>query len=221
MTGQSLLDRMELVNSELQLQAGEANVTKGLVALNVAQDYFEALAATRPKLRGSKTGTVTTAAQTETTSWPAGVLRLDRLHLLDANGKPVQELRRLHRTGGHAVSVLWPWSISIPGSGSPRAYWADGTNIYWSPTPAGISTVRWYGFMAADDITASGTFSYPDIVALPLAAFAVRLFKGGLDDPAQDVAGLAQETFLAVLKTLELFNRDGAEPLEYTQVHRA
>ncbi len=43
---------MELVNQELQLQAGEENVTKGLLALNVAQDYFESLAAQRPQILG-------------------------------------------------------------------------------------------------------------------------------------------------------------------------
>jgi len=84
-TGQNLLDRMELVNQELQLQAGEADVVRGLVALNVAQDYLESLLASRGKsFIGTTPGNVVTAANTETTAFPAGVLRIDRMQVLDA-----------------------------------------------------------------------------------------------------------------------------------------
>ena len=59
MTGQDLLDRMELVNQELQLQSGEADVTRGLLALNVAQDYLESILALHPGMMSDTTGTVT------------------------------------------------------------------------------------------------------------------------------------------------------------------
>lgn len=219
MTGQSLLDRMELLNQELQLQSGEADVTRGLLALNVAQDYFESLLALRKGLGGTPVGTVSTTINTETTAFPTGCLRIDRLQLLDSNSKPKRELVRLHRTGGHALNSVWPLDISTLVTGEPRAYWTNGTSIYWSPTPSGTFVVRWYGFAGISDITASGTFSYPDIVALPLASFATRLLKGGVDDAANDVAGLAQELFKTTLDTLSRYNRDGASPLEYTQVH--
>lgn len=218
MTGQGLLDRMELLNQELQLQAGEADVTRGLLALNVAQDYFESLAAQRAKILGSATGTVATTANTETTAFPTGVLRIDRLQTLNASSRPAVELRRLSRAGGHAVSAPWPQS-AFTGTGTPSAYWTNGTSIYWSPLPSGTTTVRWYGFQAAADITAAGTFAYPDVVALPLASYATQLIKSGLDDDVTVLAGLANSTFTAALDAMEHFNRDGASGLEYTERH--
>jgi hypothetical protein len=222
MTGQSLLDRMELLNQELQLQSGEADVTRGLLALNVAQDYFEGLAAARAKVFGSQTGTMTITQSTESTAWPTGLLRLDRIQVLGANSRPSRELRPLRRAGGHATVGTWPLNLVIgSGSGSPTHYWTNGTNLYWSPLPSATETARWYGFQAASDISASGTFTYPDLVALPLAVFAVRLHKLGLEDNLQDLNDLAMQTFNPVLDTLELYNRDGAVGLEYTEVHDA
>jgi len=211
---------MELLNQELQLQTGEANVTRGLLALNVAQDYFESEAAQRPLILGSATGTVVTAASTETTAFPAGVLRIDRLHLLDTNSRPSAELNRIQRTGGHIQARWWPMNIiSSSTSGVPSAYWTNGTSIYWSPLPSDVSTIRYYGFSAAANITASGTFAYPDIVALPIAAFAVALYKGGIDDDPSVLGALASTTFDNVLDTLGNFNRDGAKAPEYTSIH--
>jgi hypothetical protein len=219
MTGQGLLDRMELLNQELQLQPGEADVTRGLLALNVAQDYFESLAAVRKGVLGSTKGTVVTVDATESTAFPAGVLRIDRLFLLNGT-RPVRELRRLQRTGGQAANNSWPNNLLSNGaSGTPVAYWTDGSLIYWEPLPAGVSTIRWHGFQTVSDLSASGTFAYPDIVALPLAAFAARLMKSSVDDSPQDVAQVAVETFTPVLNALSMFNRDGASGLEYTQSH--
>ena len=116
MTGQSLLDMMELINQELQLQAGEENVTKGLLALNIAQDYFESLAAQRPQIQGSSTGTVTTSADTETTSLPTGLLRIDRLQLLDSDSRPVREILPIQRVGGHEMNQWWPLNITANSS---------------------------------------------------------------------------------------------------------
>lgn len=223
-TGQSLLDRMEIVNQELQLQAGEADVTRGLIALNVAQDYFESLVALRRGALGS-TGSgneVIATGATETTAFPSGLLRLDRLQTLSGTGGTVNgELRKLQRTGGHAGQGQWPYNSLITGSGRPTAYYTDGSKIYWAPLPDGTYYVRYYGFKAASDITASGTFAYPDIVMFPLAAFATRILKLGVDDPAQDVSGVAQETFKTVIDTLANFNRDGATGFEYTEIHSA
>lgn len=219
MLGQGLLNLCELLNQELQLQPGESNVTRGLTALNAAQDYFESLAAVRPNIFGSSVGTVTTTANTETTAYPPGLLRIDRLQRLNASGVPVQELYRVQRTGGHAASVSWPSSLLGSGTGAPVGYWTNGRFFYWSPPPDAIYTVRWYGFSAAAAIAAAGTFAYEDIVALPLASFAVRLMKGGIDDDVRDVASLAAETFKPVFDALSLANRDGPQGFAYTQVH--
>jgi len=221
MTGQTLLDMMELLDQELQLQPGEVNVTRGLLALNIAQDYFESVAASYGKILGDQTGTLSTAAATETTAFPTGVLRVDRLQLLGENSLPKWELRPIKRTGGHFGSGTWPLNVLLNTStGEPTRYWTNGRNIYWSPLPSGVSTVRWYGFKQADDITVGVTFAYPDIVALPLAAFAVRLYKSGVDDAPGDAASLAGDAFQQVLDTLSGFDRDGATGLEYTRVHQ-
>lgn len=218
-TGQSLLDRMELLNAELQLQSGEADVTRGLLALNVAQDYFESVAATRKDILGGSVGTVATVNATETTAFPSGVLRIDRLHLLNSNSRPKRELDNLKRKGGHASVSFWPLNLTDSSGGEPQAYWTNGTSIYWSPRPDGAYTVRYYGFSAASDITASGTFAYPDIVMLPLASFAVRIMKAGLDDPTTDFAQLANATFDSTIEALSRFNRDGSAGFEYTECH--
>lgn len=221
MTGQTLLDTMEILNAELQLQSGETDVTKGLLALNLAQDYFESLAAARGKIGGSKTGTIVTASSTETTTFPTGVLRIDRIQLLDATtSRPKRELTPIRRAGGHAIFSAWPVNLVLTTStGEPTGYWTDKTNVYWTPLPDGVYTLRWYGFQRASDITASGTFAYDDVACLPLAAFAVQLIKGGLDDSAQDAIALATQTFKPVLDLLSNVTRDGATGMEYTAVH--
>lgn len=212
---------MEMLNPELQLQPGEVDTAKGLLALNAAQDQFEAYAASIGKFFQSTKGNVTTSASTETTAFPSGVLRIDRLQTISATtSRPDGELVRLHRTGGHAMSSLWPFNLTLAnGTGKPRAYWTDGSLIYWNPLPDATYTVRYYGWAAGTAITAGGTFVYPDIVAMPLAAYACRLVKIGLDDPSGEIAGLAAETFGNVIKALGNFNRDGAVALEYTREH--
>ena len=218
MTGQSLLNMMELLNQELQLQSGESDVTRGLLALNVAQDYFESLAAQRKGIYGSTVGTVTTSANTETTTYPTGLLRVDALYMLNSSSRPEYKMRPDKRIGGHAESADWPLNIlSTPGK--PTHYWTNGGLIYWGTLPDTVYTIRWYGFQSVSDITASGTFSYQDIVAFPLAAFAVKLFKSGLEDPVTDTAQIAFESFKSTLDALSNFDRDGASGLAYTQIH--
>ena len=78
-TGQTILDLMEGLDASLQLQASESGVTKGLIAANAAQDYLESLLALQPNNYGSTFSTVTTTPDTESTTFPSGLLRLDRL----------------------------------------------------------------------------------------------------------------------------------------------
>ena len=221
MTGQSLLDRMELLNAELQLQPGEADVTRGLLALNVAQDYYESVASQRGKLYGGQTGTVTTSANTETTAFPTGVYRIDGLQYIDpTTNRPGWDLVPIQRTGGHASRYGWFYQVmSNSGTGYPYGYYTNGTSIYWSPLPSGTHTIRWYGFQAQSDITASETFAYQDIVALPLASFAVRILKAGIDDNASDLAQLAVETFTQTLDSLSNPDRSRAVGFQYSRIH--
>ncbi len=211
---------MELVNAELQLQSGEADVTRGLVALNVAQDYFEAILASEPEAKGDTTGTVTSSASTETTTFPTGLLRVDSLwRLNDSTSLPEWKMINVRTSGGHLPTFSWPESIGYSSTGRPDYYYTNGRSIYWAPLPSATYTFRWYGLQAASDVTASGTFAYDDIVSFPLAAFAARLMKIGLDDDQQDIAALAEAAFRPVVKALSNFNRDGAAALQYRYLH--
>jgi hypothetical protein len=220
-TGQSLLDLMEVLNAELQLQSGEADVTRGLRALNASQDFFETQLALHTDTLGDTAGDVTTTASQETTTFPTGVLRIDRLQFINpSTSRPAWDLAPIRRKGGHSANSFWPWNIvATGGAGRPRGYYTSGRLIYWDPLPDGTHTVRWYGLKAADDLTAGGTFSYPDAAMLPIAQFAVMLMKQGVDDPIQDAAGLARQLFDPVIQTLGSFHRDGPRGLEYRYIH--
>src|SRR5687767_9939258 len=120
MTGQDGLNYMELLHPELQLQSGESDVVKGLRALNAAQDYFEVIAARAPGVLGGSIGTVTTTINTESTAYPAGLLRVDRLQFIDpATSRPAWNLAPLYDAGGHAPSNYFPFNITT-GSASGR-----------------------------------------------------------------------------------------------------
>lgn len=222
MTGQSLLNLIELFDQENQLQPGEADVTRGLLALNVAQDYFEAQVARRTKVLVDQVGTVTTTASAESTPFPAGLMRVDRMQYLDpTTSLPMWDLDVIKKVGGQTRLWRWPFALVAPQniSGKPRGYWTNGRNIYWDPIPDTTYTIRWYGFKSADDITADGTFAYPDEVAAPIASFAATVLRVGLGDDANETATLANQIFDPVIDNLSRFNRDGAEPFEYRYTH--
>ena len=219
-TGQSILNIMEDLNGELQLQSGEVDVAKGLRAVNAAQDMFETVLSTHGRVSASKTGTVTTTANTETTAFPTGLLRLDALWLLDSNSRPLWRVLPIKETGGHAYGSGWVASlVSTASTGKPRQYWTDGTNIYWDPLPNGTHTVRWYGFQMASDITASGTFSYNDAFIYPLATLSSRILKTALDDPPEDMLTLAKDMFTPLIEAMSNFNRDGSTGMVYDERH--
>lgn len=221
-TGQSLLDRMELVDQSLQLQSGEADVTRGLLALNVAQDYLESMLALIPKVWGDTTGTVTTTASTETTSFPSGVLRIDRLQWIDpATSRPSgPDLENTWFVGSHNVGVP-SFLVSTGGTGRPRAYWTQGRNIYWNPLPDTTHTIRYYGLSAQTDITASSTFPYPDYAMFPLAVFAVRVLAVGTDDDdGSTFEALAEELFTPTILAMKAIGRgDRPAGYDYTEFH--
>lgn len=222
MTGQSLLDRMEVLDQSLQLQSGEADVTRGLLALNIAQDYFESMLALIPKVLGDTTGTITTTASTETTAFPSGVLRIDRIQWIDpATSRPSgPDLDNTSFVGSHNLGIP-SFLVSTGGTGRPRGYWTQGRNIYWNPLPDSTHTLRWYGLSVAADITASGTFAYPDYVMLPLANFAVRVLEIGTDDDdGTTLESLAQEIFTPAILAMKGVGRgDRPAGYDYTFYH--
>lgn len=219
--GQAILDRMELLNQELQLQPAESDVTRGLLAINVAQDYLETLLALVPNVEGSTTGTVTTAAATETTAFPTGVLRIDRLQYLDpVTSLPSWDLDPIKRVGGHRRNLYWPWNIiTTTSTGKPRAYYTNARLIYWDPLPDDIHTIRWYGLQQASDITAGGTFAYPDTCLLPIATLAVALMDRGVGDDTSDITSLASSVLGPVVDQLDRHSRDGGPQFQYSRIH--
>lgn len=212
---------MEMLNPELQLQTTEDDVTRGLLAANAAQDMYETVVARYPQVHGSAIGTVTTTVNTEATAYPTGLLRLDGMDYIDpSTSRPAWKLDPLYKRGGHATHGFWPNVLmSTSQMGKPVRYWTNGTNIYWSPLPSGTHTVRWYGFQAASDITASGTFAYPDAVALPLAAVAVRIIKTGLDDDPAAVLKFADDLFDPLVEGMSKFRREQGRGVNYHYRH--
>ncbi len=221
MTGQTILNIMEDLNQELQLQSGESDVAKALRALNASQDMFETVLAGHSRTLGGTVGTFTTTSGTEYTAFPSGMLRLDALWYIDpTTSRPGWQVKNLRETGAHARGMSWIASISSNSlTGRPRAYWTDGTRVYWDPLPDATHTVRYYGLVMAADITASGTFGYPDPYAYPLATLASRIMKVTLDDPPTEFVSLAQDMFNPLIEALTGFNKDGAVGYVYERSH--
>ena len=220
-TGQTILDVMETMDRGLQLQSGESSVTLSLRAVNVAQDHLEALLSTAPNSYGSTAATVTTAASTETTTFPTGLLRIDRLQYLDPDTSlPAGDLDWVGYTGDqNDKGALGLMLGSLGTTGKPQRYWTNGTDIYWGPLPNATHTVRYYGLVAASDITAAGTFAYPDVAIGPVADFATRLLKIGKDDDPTPISQLGLDMFGPVLAQFGRFNRDRAPGYDYRYMH--
>jgi hypothetical protein len=221
-TGQSLLDTMEVMDRGLQLQSGETGVTLGLRALNASQDHFESMMSLQPNVMSSSIGTVTTSASTESTAFPTGVTRLDRLQFIDPDtSRPAWDLERIGPVGDHYTSSTAQYALGYDNAttGRPVRYWTNGSHIYWSPLPDATHTVRYYGMKAASDITAGGTFAYPDIVMLPIVQFAVRMLRVGKDDEAGPIVDLGMQIFGPVIQTLTRFNRDRPPGYDYRYAH--
>lgn len=215
-TGQTILDRMELLDQELQLQAAEADVVRGLVAVNMAQDYFESLVAQEPDLLGDTSSTLQTTAAQETTTWPTGLLRLDRLVMLNDDSLPEYELDSMDSPPTPGSGFAW---VTPGRPGKPTAFWTNGRQIYWDRVPDATYTLRWHGLQVAADVTAAGTITYPDIVLTPFAAFAVAVLQTGVGDSPQDISGIANATLSPAITSLAHFVRDRARGFRYTYHH--
>ena len=218
-TGQSMLDTMEVMDRGLQLQSGETGVTFALRALNASQDHFESMMALQPNVMGSSVGTVTTSADTEATAFPTGLIRLDRVQFLDPDtSRPLWDLERVGPVGdyyGTSPSV----QFNATTTGRPARYWTNGSYIYWDPLPNATHTIRYYGMKVADDITAAGTFAYPDMVMLPITTFAVNLLRVGKDDDTTPITQIGMQVFGPVIQTMARFNRDRPPGYDYRYVH--
>lgn len=217
--GQAILDRMEVLFPELQLQTGESDVTKGLLAANMAQDYMESVFATHSDIFGSTTGTLTTTANTETTTFPSTLLRIDKLQYLEPDTlRPRWDVDLIYETGGHAPSGSWLDAVTS-GTGAPRKAYTNGRSFYWDPQPDASYTIRWYGLAHAADLTATGAISYPDLCLTPLAILAIRFVRTGLDDDPAAYLQMAADVFEPVVAALTSFRRDRAPGFAYSYAH--
>ena len=215
-------DVMSLIDNELDLSSGGSDETRALVAVKVAQRYFETLAAAMPAGVLQTTITVATAAQTETTTWTASLKRLDAVWVLDpVTLRPMYRLKRIHETGGHVPSLPWPLQLSLPtGTGAPAGYYANTANFYWMPLPDGIHTLRLYGFVtAAAPTSRASTFAYADECMAPFAAFAVKLMAMGVADADGDLTALADTCFRPLLRGMKKFDRSEPIPRSYSYAH--
>src|SRR5262245_8838166 len=113
MTIQTILNQMMLLNNELQLETSGSDVTTGLTAVNASLSYFESLVSQYPRILGDQTADITTTANTETTSFPTGFLRIDRIQMIDTTQSPnlpIYDVIDIKKVGGHRWSAYWPWN---------------------------------------------------------------------------------------------------------------
>ena len=221
-TGQTILDLMEGLDASLQLQNSESGVTKGLIAANAAQEYLESLLALEPNSYGSTFATVPTTADAASTTFPSGLLRIDRLQYINpSTNRPERDLRFEGYIGTQYGDEYSGLSLSTSTTGSPARYWTNGSVFLWDPVPDAVHTVRYYGLIAKSDITASGTFGFPDLAMLPVAQYAVELLKIGTDDEVQSWAAIGQKAFAPFLEWAGRFNRDRAPGYDYRYYHSA
>lgn len=230
MTVQTIFNRMMLYDNQLDLIASGDDVTRGLTALNLVQDWWEAVAAAVADLcqTYATTGLVTVADQ-EYTTWPATLLRLDELWLLDSNSKPIRKLDSIDQVGGHVPSYPWPLSaVSLSGqvqTGAPVEYYTKGQGgvFLWAPTPDAVYTLRGYGLWSQTDYTAvsgaGGTWLYPDVVALTAVPFATQVMRMGLDRDLTGVQGAAEAAFTRAVKALEHQVRTRPQSRTYDETH--
>lgn len=205
MTIAEVLDIMTVFDNELQIGASQPQEQKALTALRMAQRHFESVAATFPGILPTQSEISTVASQ-EYTVWPTALLRLDRLQNLTATGGvPLgDDLEWIVEAGGHVPYVPWPIqqaSIAARG-GRPYGYTTlKHSRINWQGTPDAVYYIRVTGFHRATVFTKRGdTFQYPDSIADPMAAFAVRLINTGVAEDTRDLIGVASDIFTPVLR---------------------
>lgn len=228
MTIASIMAMMQIVDNELDVSVGGADETRSITALNMAQDVFESVLATQPDTLGTVGTSITTTANTEATTWPTSLLRLDTLYMLNTQVTPNQpqwEIRIIQDVGGQAAQWPFPWISGIigylpQGFGPPVAAYANRAQFLWAPIPDQVYSIRPYGLFAKTDITSrTQTFEYPDVVAVPMATFATRLLSIGVGDPTDDLDALGRQTYDPVIKMLRQPVRQRPQSRQYSQVH--
>lgn len=224
MTAADILTKMSVLDNELDINSGGADETRALAAADMAQDAFEALVACEPDMLGETEDTLATVASTPSTVWPAALLRVDNLYLLDTTVVPYRQrwkIENIQDVGGQAPQYDWPISLGMSaGTGAPRAFYTNRAYFWWAPVPDQAYTFRTYGLRSKTNLTTRLiTFGYPDLVSNPLAAIAVRLMEMGIDDPSEELERLAAQWYKPVLRALANPVRQRPQSRVYDRVH--
>lgn len=221
MTIADVLTKMGVLDNELDTSVGGADETRALAALDMAQDAFEAVIAGVPEILGT-VSTLSTTANQENTTWPAALMRVDALWLVNAQtGLPAWELQEIQDVGGQSAgSPLWPTTLVSANPGQPWGYFTNRANFYWAPVPDTVYTVRVYGYYEKTAITSrSLTFELPNQVASPMASFAVRMMSIGVGDSEEDTRRLANELYTPVIKMLQSPSVQRPQSRVYSRMH--
>lgn len=227
MTIATILAKMQVLDNELDIAVGGADETRAISALDMAQDVFESIVANHPDTLG-KISTITTTANQEYTTWPTDLLRLDNLYMMNTQvtpNIPQWEITIIQDVGGQAIGVPYPWLTGVVGyspstRGAPTWAYTNRQYFFWAPIPDQAYALRAYGFSSEADITTrSQTFAYPDLVSVPMAAYATRLMEMGIDDPSQELKDLADEIYGPVLNMLRQPTRQRPQSRAYSRVH--
>jgi hypothetical protein len=218
----AVLGAMSVLDNELDIAAGGADETRAITALDMAQDMFEAVLATHPDTLGTSANTAT-VANTEATTWPTGLLRIDTMWYLNTAttpNLPAWEIDVIQDVGGHAANLRWPFNGGFStGRGAPVGCYTNRANLYWQPLPDAVYTVRINGLFAKTAITTqTQTFEYPDEVRNPIAAFANRLLSLGVADPTDDIERIAAAMFGPVIKMLRHPTRQRPQSRQYSRM---
>lgn len=219
-----VLDIMEILDNELEVQAGEADEGRAITALNMALMQFDTIASMNPGIE-QQTGGFSCRASGEFTTWPLNLLRLDALWRLDAaTGDQVYELENLQHAGGHTYTNVSNWllalSVAGPLTGAPIAFAASGRRFYWAPKPDAIYPFRAYGYFRSPRarLRTNGWY-HGDELMLPAATMAVRMMSLGVGDDDHDLQTLAGQVYSPLVRSLRKAVRLGPTGRVYTQWH--
>jgi len=223
----TLLGDMTVFDNELQVDADGVDEARAIRALNIVQRWFEAMAASQSEML-QRYSTLTTTANTEVSSWPSGLLRLDALWYVDTDSTPnlpMWPIEPSRETGGHRPALTYPETIVVTSStGKPRRYYATGPHtagrIFWEPVPDAAHTIRYYGLIAEAAYTARGnTFAYPDTVSPAFSQEAAKILRLGRDDSITDLQRQAAGSLGAALESCRRWWNDDVGARHYSDVH--
>lgn len=210
------LGMMEVMDNELEVQAGERDESRAIAALNMALMQFDLIAAANPRVE-QQTGEFACRATGTFTSWPINLLRLDLLYRLDSTGTEVAELVRVDRPAQYSG---WFSLGNLLNPAGPTSFYSSARRFYWQSVPDAIYTFRAYGYFRSPRarLRTDGWY-HSDEVMLPAATMACRLLSMGVADETTDLQQLGAQVYSPLMRTLRKALRLGPSSRVYTQWH--